>query len=673
MQGERASLGYLSETLNFEHGSTSSNGVVDHWESIHGLGGGLGGNDLQDYMLANSESNPSLANSDYQKQNNIHRFSLGEASSSGTKNEASSHSEQQRNEIIDLDPLFEQPSPTNQPVRNVNLNAEYFDLEDDLVRSRSGFYESNGPRSTVLQSGRTFEENIARPGSSAEGSRASRKRKALEGSIGQSSSGGYHDFQHGESSPWTTPSMVFRPGNGLNNSGSIDHSPRGLVSGTVPNFSVSANAERSSRNISIRSDPSDQQETVNLSAFSAGTVVRRPVAPSQLNLSRLQPADQHLLHTRDVHSLGNVFSRNPNVPATSIPPVTRNMVPPFQWTEVLLAGGSSNSTAPVERNPYIDETSSRNLSGNILENHLFVPAPELGNLERGQSSRNSTSGNLNIASSLSAGALPPSSNAAWTSYQQNLPHYQRRRSEIARRSLLSSLAIDATNQRSGDQPTLNLSAPPSSPDRRLLQPGGDNSQMHNQAYSRAGLRFDRQGDNVVGNLHSLRALAAASRGRNRLMVSQMQNVLDVMRRDPNNNNMRLEDIMLLNQSLMFEGAAAAGIHDRYRDMRLDVDNMSYEELLALEERIGNVCTGVNEDTISKRLKQRKFKSTPKSPHDAEPCCVCQEDYTEGEDMGKLECGHEFHSQCIKEWLKQKNICPICKTTGLNTAKKQKIG
>lgn len=32
--------------------------------------------------------------------------------------------------------------------------------------------------------------------------------------------------------------------------------------------------------------------------------------------------------------------------------------------------------------------------------------------------------------------------------------------------------------------------------------------------------------------------------------------------------------MLLNQSVLFDGAT--GIHDRYRDMRLDVDNMSYE-------------------------------------------------------------------------------------------------
>ncbi|KAG2262126.1 hypothetical protein Bca4012_013220 [Brassica carinata] len=652
MQGERASLGYLSESLNFEHGSTSSNGVIDHWENIHGLGD----NDLQEYMIANSES---LANSVYPEQHDLHRFSLGEASSSGTKNEASSHNEQRRNEIIDLDSDSEQPSGANQPVQNVNLNAEYIELDEEI-----DLVEANGPGNRVSQPGRPFEESSVRTDSSIEGRRASCKRKAIEGSIGQSSSGGYGDFHHGESSSWTPASTEYRPGNGLNISGS-----RGQVSGTASNFLVSS---------SVRSNPSEQQETVNpAAAFSAGTVVRRPVPPSQSNLSRLVPADQQLpLELRHGQSLGDVFSRNPNSPAMSIPPVSRNMLPSFQWMESSLGGESSNSTVPAERNLHLDETRSISIGGSVLENHLFNPAPDLRSASVSQSSRSATNANLNIASSSvsragsSTGVQAPSSNLAWTPYQ-NLPHHQRRRSELARRSLISSLSVDATNQRSGDHhPTPRSLAPPAPQDGLVLQPGGDNSQMHNRAYSRAGLWLDRQVDSLVGAPQSLRALAAASRGRNRLMVSQMQNILDVMRRDPNH-NLRLEDVMLLNQSGIFDGAA--GMHDRYRDMRLDVDNMSYEELLALEERIGDVCTGVNEETISSRLKQSKYKSSTKSPQDAEPCCICQEEYTEGEDMGTLECGHEFHSQCIKEWLKQKNLCPICKTTGLNTAKKRKIG
>lgn len=644
MQGERASLGYLSESLNFEHGSSSSNGVIDHWENIHGLGD----NDLQDYMIANSE---------YPEQ---HRFSLGEvASSSGTKNEASSHNEQRRNEIIDLDSDSEQPSGDIQPVPNVNLNAEYIELdEDDNLVS-----EANGSGTRVSQPGRPFEETSVRIGSSVDGRRASCKRKAVEGSSsGQSSFGGYGDFHQGESSSsWTPASTEYRPGNGLNISG-----PRGQVSATASNF---------------LGNPSEQQETVNPAAFSAGTVVRRPVPPShsQSSLSRLVPSDQqHLLELRHGQSSGNVFSRNPNPPAMSpnppamsVPRVSRNMIPPFQWTESSLAGESSNST--TERNNlHLDETRSRSIAAvSVLENPLFNPAPDLRSASGSQSSRNA---NLSIASSVSGtgsstGVQAASSNLGWTPYQ-NLPHHQRRRSELARRSLISSLSADA---RSGEHhhPPLRSLAPPAPPDGLVLQPGGgDSSQMHNRAYSRAGLWLDRQVDSLVGAPQSLRALAAASRGRNRLMVSQMQNILDVMRRDPNH-NLRLEDVMLLNQSGIFDGAA--GMHDRYRDMRLDVDNMSYEELLALEERIGDVCTGVNEETISNRLKKSKYKSSTKSPQDAEPCCICQEEYSEGEDMGTLECGHEFHGQCIKEWLKQKNLCPICKTTGLNTAKKRKLG
>lgn len=109
------------------------------------------------------------------------------------------------------------------------------------------------------------------------------------------------------------------------------------------------------------------------------------------------------------------------------------------------------------------------------------------------------------------------------------------------------------------------------------------------------------------------------------------------------------------------------VYDVHRDLRLDVDNMSYEELLALEEHIGNVNTGLSEFTILRHMKQRKYFCFFEglSP-DLEPCCICQEEYINADDIGTLKCGHDFHSKCIKEWLMLKNLCPICKTTGLDT-------
>lgn len=50
----------------------------------------------------------------------------------------------------------------------------------------------------------------------------------------------------------------------------------------------------------------------------------------------------------------------------------------------------------------------------------------------------------------------------------------------------------------------------------------------------------------------------------------------------------------------------------------------FQELLALEERIGNVSTGLSEEAVIKLLKQRKFSSWRlKASFDHEPCCICQ--------------------------------------------------
>jgi E3 ubiquitin-protein ligase Arkadia len=181
--------------------------------------------------------------------------------------------------------------------------------------------------------------------------------------------------------------------------------------------------------------------------------------------------------------------------------------------------------------------------------------------------------------------------------------------------------------------------------------------------------MDRQQlEGTFGIPYPVRTISAGGEGRNRLVVSEhIRNVLDLMRRGE---GLRFEDVMLLDQSVFF--GMASDMHDRHRDMRLDVDNMSYEELLALEERIGNVNTGLSEDIISARLKQSKYVLVsaalvdPQPVVDPQPCCVCQEEYKNDDDLGTLDCGHDFHTDCIKQWLVCKNLCPICKTTALIT-------
>lgn len=106
--------------------------------------------------------------------------------------------------------------------------------------------------------------------------------------------------------------------------------------------------------------------------------------------------------------------------------------------------------------------------------------------------------------------------------------------------------------------------------------------------------------------------------------------------------------------------------DHHRDMRLDIDHMSYEELLALGEQIGNAGSSLSDDFIRCHLKTRTFTTTKSSSQESNFCTICQMEYNDQEKIGLLDCNHEYHVDCIQKWLVEKNSCPVCKCTGLAT-------
>jgi len=151
---------------------------------------------------------------------------------------------------------------------------------------------------------------------------------------------------------------------------------------------------------------------------------------------------------------------------------------------------------------------------------------------------------------------------------------------------------------------------------------------------------------------------------------------------------------------------AGHVIDEHRELRLDVDNMTYEvclsfglvnslcaffsenvcissyyfpshtlqELVALEEQIGNVNTGLTESYIQENLRSTFYVPGAAGVCDQfselslenDACIICQEEYEAEELIGTLECGHKYHATCIKQWLVMKNLCPICKTTALSS-------
>ena len=89
----------------------------------------------------------------------------------------------------------------------------------------------------------------------------------------------------------------------------------------------------------------------------------------------------------------------------------------------------------------------------------------------------------------------------------------------------------------------------------------------------------------------------------------------------------------------------------------NVDNMSYEELLALEERMGNVNKGLSQEKLDKIPTQKfsRYKFTD------DKCIICQYEFQSNEKVKVLPCKHCFHPDCIDEWLKNQKACPYCKT------------
>ncbi|XP_050902460.1 E3 ubiquitin-protein ligase MBR2 isoform X1 [Lathyrus oleraceus] len=123
---------------------------------------------------------------------------------------------------------------------------------------------------------------------------------------------------------------------------------------------------------------------------------------------------------------------------------------------------------------------------------------------------------------------------------------------------------------------------------------------------------------------------------------------------------RNSEIMIIQGKRLMGGRVNS--RDQFRDWRLDVDNMSYEQLLELGERIGYVKTGLKEDEMRHNIKKIKvLVSNDMSKHQIDKkCTICQEEYELDDELGMLNCEHCYHFQCIKQWLVLKNFCPVCK-------------
>jgi len=88
----------------------------------------------------------------------------------------------------------------------------------------------------------------------------------------------------------------------------------------------------------------------------------------------------------------------------------------------------------------------------------------------------------------------------------------------------------------------------------------------------------------------------------------------------------------------------------------NVDQMTYEQILELEEQIGNISNGLSDEEM-KNLKREKYI---KYKYLDDKCIICQYTFKELETIVVFPCNHCFHFPCIKPWLSTQHYCPLCK-------------
>lgn len=101
----------------------------------------------------------------------------------------------------------------------------------------------------------------------------------------------------------------------------------------------------------------------------------------------------------------------------------------------------------------------------------------------------------------------------------------------------------------------------------------------------------------------------------------------------------------------------------FAESEVDVDRMGYEELLQLQERVGNARHSALAEADLALLPTYRLTGRELPLLERRECAICQEAYVVGDELRTLPCLHAFHRPCIDRWLTGPmagaRSCPVC--------------
>lgn len=74
-----------------------------------------------------------------------------------------------------------------------------------------------------------------------------------------------------------------------------------------------------------------------------------------------------------------------------------------------------------------------------------------------------------------------------------------------------------------------------------------------------------------------------------------------------------------------------------------------------------VAASPDKTNSEKFIQSLKLKKSTCTKHvQKEDCPICLNDFDDNEEVCFLDCTHMFHQNCIVEWVRKKNTCPLCR-------------
>ncbi|XP_055836397.1 E3 ubiquitin ligase BIG BROTHER-related-like [Solanum dulcamara] len=106
------------------------------------------------------------------------------------------------------------------------------------------------------------------------------------------------------------------------------------------------------------------------------------------------------------------------------------------------------------------------------------------------------------------------------------------------------------------------------------------------------------------------------------------------------------------------------VHYRIQVPQLILDDIEEEEM----EEEDDTNEFVDQD-MSEYFETSTYYATPAMDIDGddeeeeqEACAICLLEYKDEDTIAILQCGHEFHDECINKWLQRKKTCPFCRAS-----------